>query len=623
MNKRVGLKNVKINSGFWQERQEINAKTTIYAVWEQLKKNRRFEALKLQPWKEKDGLLKPHIFWDSDVAKWIEAVAFTLEHQKDEKLEALADEYIDLMAQNQQEDGYFNSYFLVFEPENRWTRRGDHELYCAGHLIESAVAYYNATGKDKFLKFVCKFADHIEQVFIKEKSAEFLTPGHEEIELALVKLYSVTGEKRYLELGKHFIDMRGVNEPCLVNYPNTNGGYAQDHLPVREQKTAEGHAVRAMYLYSAMADYADIYGDAELLSACKTLFSDTVNKKMYITGGIGSSYLSEAFTAPYDLPNTTAYAESCASIGLIFFASRLALHENSSIYADVIERALYNGVLANISLDGKSFYYENALEVDPKLINRDVCSLVKTHYPLIERQEYFECSCCPPNNARLFAALGEYIYTKNNDTLFVHQYMGNSAKIEVEGKVCAVTQTTDYPFSGDVKISIQGLKGKKIALRIPEWCEEYSIVLDGVVSNDFEVIDGYAYINIMAESAEIELKLTLDAFLVEATPNVQENSGRVALMRGPLVYCLEGVDNGENLRDCVIDKDLKNCEIDFDNALNAATITVDGYRRDEKSFNALYERANNDRYQKTRLKFIPYYCHANRGITEMIIWILR
>ena len=240
-----------------------------------------------------------------------------MQHKNDKNFENAADEYIDLMCKNQEESGYFNSYFMVFEPENKWSRRTDHELYCAGHLIEAAVAYFTATGKDKFLKFAKKFADHIEKVFVYDKSAEFCTPGHPEIELALVKLYEVTGERRYLSLGKYFIDTRGTIDTDYYDWANRL--YAQDHLPVREQTTAEGHSVRATYLYSAMADYAAFYNDEELLSACKQIFYDIISKKIYITGGIGSSYLGEAFTIPYDLPNLTSYAESCASIGLIFF----------------------------------------------------------------------------------------------------------------------------------------------------------------------------------------------------------------------------------------------------------------------------------------------------------------
>jgi len=621
MLKKVSSKDVRIDSGFWEERQKINSETSIYAIWEQFKVNRRFEALKLNTWSESDGE-KPHIFWDSDVAKWIESVAFILQHKNDGNLENAADEYIDLMCKNQEESGYFNSYFMVFEPENKWSRRTDHELYCAGHLIEAAVVYFTATGKDKFLKFAKKFADHIEKVFVYDKLAKFCTPGHPEIELALVKLYEVTGERRYLSLGKYFIDTRGTIDTDYYDWANRL--YSQDHLPVREQTTAEGHSVRATYLYSAMADYAAFYNDEELLSACKQIFDDIISKKIYITGGIGSSYLGEAFTIPYDLPNLTSYAESCASIGLIFFAGRLFLHDSKSVYADVIEHVLYNGVLANISLDGKAFYYENAMEIDPNLINRDVSSdSVKTRYPLVERQEYFGCSCCPPNNTRLFADIGGYIYTTDNDTLFVNQYMGNSAEIDLNGTKVEINQETEYPLDGEVEIKTKGFVNKKIAVRVPKWCQKYSISLNGETLSDFDVKDGYAYINIQSAEACIKLSLAMDVFLVEASPNVQEDSGRVALLRGPIVYCLEGIDNGDDLRDVIVCENLCGCTVEFDDLLKTNVIIVDGLRRDIKTFNSLYERLNNKRFVRQKLRFIPYNCHANRGVTEMVVWVLH
>ena len=308
---------VEIKRGFWERMQMLNRKFTIYSVWERFKETGRFDAFKFD-WKE--GLPnKPHIYWDSDVAKWIEGVSYILEKEPDSALEKAVDEIVDLIEKHQDENGYFNIYFTVCHPEKRFQKRTEHELYCAGHLMEAAVAYYNATKKDRFLKAMCRYADHIELVFVKNKSAAFITPGHEEIELALVKLYHCTGEIRYLELAKFFVDQRGLRDENALEsnpegipqyYDSVNRRNCQSHIPVREQATAEGHCVRACYLYSAMADLAKIYADQGLLNACKKIFENITQKRMYITGGIGSSYVGEAFTIDYDLPNKNAYAET-------------------------------------------------------------------------------------------------------------------------------------------------------------------------------------------------------------------------------------------------------------------------------------------------------------------------
>ncbi|NLB41862.1 MAG: glycoside hydrolase family 127 protein, partial [Clostridiales bacterium] len=295
----IAFRKVDITDGFWKQKQELNRKATIYSVWERFKETGRFDAFQFN-WKE--GMPnKPHIFWESDIAKWIEAVAYILEKEPDPSLENAVEEIIDCIEQHQDENGYFNIYFTVCEPESRFTRRTDHELYCAGHLIEAAVAYYESTGKDRFLKLMCKYADHIEQVFMMEQSANFVTPGHEEIELALVKLYHCTGKEKYLSLSKFFIDQRGANEKDKINHYNfASPSCDQSHLPAVEQETAEGHSVRACYLYSAMADLSKELKDEMLLSACKKLFANISERRMYITGGIGQSSLGEAFTIDYD-----------------------------------------------------------------------------------------------------------------------------------------------------------------------------------------------------------------------------------------------------------------------------------------------------------------------------------
>lgn len=607
----VTFSNVDFEGGFWREKQQLNRKTTIFAVYDRFKETGRFDAFKFSEEYEKEK--RPHIFWDSDVAKWLESAAYIIEKEPDEKLKRIIDETVDLIEKNQDENGYFNIYFTVIEPENRFVNRDAHELYCAGHLIEAAVAYYNATGSDKFLKCMCKYADHIEQVFVKENSAEFSTPGHEELELALIKLYRCTGEKRYLELSGHFVERRGREErDNQLNW--CKPAYNQSHLPVREQKTAEGHSVRAVYLYSAMADLAKETGDESLLSACREIFKNIAYKRMYITGGIGSTSHGEAFTVDYDLPNKSAYAETCAAIGLALFARRMYCMEADSIYADIAEYAIYNGFLSGMSLDGKAFFYENPLEIDPALHGVDVSmNTAKTRYPITQRVEVFDCSCCPPNVTRFIASYGDFLYTHNENEFLVHQYAESKASF---GGV-SVSQKTDYPLNGQISFNVKGAKGKRAGFRIPRWSRGFELLADGTRATP-KIEKGYAYIDICSDESSILLSLEMEPVFMECSPEVQENSGRFALMRGPLVYCLEAIDNGRLLRSLAADENLQGLQLHCDNELSGYAIEVNGWRR--KDFGTLYAPAEN-RWQEQTLRFIPYYAFANRGESEMLVWV--
>ncbi len=619
MYKAVPFSQVDIDGGFWKDRQQLNRKTTIYAVMDRFKQTGRFEAFHFG-WKE--GMPnRPHIFWDSDVAKWIESAAYILQKHEDRILEAECDQLIDLIGEHQDKTGYFNIYFTVVEPDQRFKRRTDHELYCAGHLIEAAVAYHKSTAKDKFLNIMRRYADYIYQVFYVENSAAFETPGHEEIELALIKLYEHTKDEKYLELSKCFVDRRGSSQRDVF-YGFANAKYTQDHLPVRSQSTAEGHAVRAVYLYSAMADLARIGDDAELQKACMRLFSNIINKRMYITGGIGSAKTGEAFTVDYDLPNLTAYSESCAAIGLALFARRMLLLEPVSAYADVIERVLYNGFLSTVSIDGKSFFYENPLQIRPELVKRDASvGSGGSQLPPTQRSEVFDCSCCPPNITRFMATIGDFIYTHSDDTLFIHQYINSRSVFEVGGSRVTICQSTDYPSGGIVDISVNGMpaQGGTVALRIPYWCNEFTIIKGGE-KQKCPVREGYAYVTGVISSF-IRIEFVIKPQLIAASPYVQENSGRVALQRGPVVYCLEAVDNGELLADVVIDKKL-NTKTGFNAMLNVETIICKGYRRRASKMLPLYYESTDDLHE-TELTFIPYYAFANRGESEMIVWVQK
>lgn len=600
---RVDYSNVKITGGFWAEKQQLIRKTTVNAVYDRFLETGRFDAFKCQ----KDAPLKPHIFWDSDVAKWIEGVAYLTKEKREPDLEKIVDDIVLEIEKNRDECGYFNSFYLTMEPENKFTYRDCHELYCLGHLIEASVAYYEATGKDKFLRLMCDYVNYVEKVFKIDRSAKFTTPGHEEIELALVRLFDCTGEKRYLELAKHFVDEKGHEEKDpLCSW--TEYAYSQSHKPVRQQETAEGHAVRAVYLYCAMADLALKYGDEELKDACKKIFDNIASKRMYITGGIGSSYEGEAFTIDYDLPNLTAYTESCAALGLSLFAHRMLLLENDAKYASVVERAIYNGFMSSLSLDGKGFFYTNPLEILPHMLvcNTSVKNKNPLHLPQPQRQEVFDCSCCPPNIVRFIPSISGMIYTQENDTIYVQQFMESCGKFMLNGKEIEITQKTAYPYDGRVTISVKG-GASRLCVRVPEWSP---------LCKDSE--NGYLSFEISDTGAEISLDFQMKPRFVYSNTEVLENAGKCALTCGPLVYCMEGCDNEHHLRNIIIDTDTE-FDFGFDEKLGLPTIEVNAYTRNCDG--SLYS-FDKGKLTPTRAKFIPYLAFANRGVQEMQVWSL-
>lgn len=605
--KSVDYRSVELKNGFWLNRQELNRNVTIRSVYEQFKATGRFEAFKCE-WKA--GMPnKPHIFWDSDVAKWIEGAAYIIKKHPDSELENIIEGVIDCIEKNQGEDGYFNIYFTVCEPDNRFQNRLAHELYCCGHLIEAAVAYYEATGKDRFLKLMMKYADYVEKVFKIENSAEFSTPGHEEIELALVRLYECTGEKRYLELSKYFVDARGQKTSKEV-IDEMNSIYAQDHIPCREQKEAVGHAVRACYLYCAMADIAREYDDKELFEACDALINNINYKRMYITGGIGSTYENEAFTVDYDLPNSTSYAETCAAISLVMFASRMSKCKASSLYADVAERALYNGVLSGLSLSGEEFFYENPHEIN---LHDRKPERGRQHWPITQRVKVFSCSCCPPNINRFIASIGSLIYTHDDETVFINQYIPNSAYFEVGGKAVNIKLETKYPDDGEVRITTCGMAGKRVAVRIPSWCKKYS------VSAEYETENGYAYVICCSDSFEFSFQMDMTPRWFESNPHVWANAGLVALQKGPVVYCAEAVDNGEELWRLRVDihEPISKTVIE---GFNVPALKFKGYR--QQDCEDLYIPAERELHEK-EITLIPYYAFANRGESDMRVWMIK
>ena len=600
----IEFSDVKITGGYWKARQDINRSVTLKAVYDRFNETGRFEALKCDL---RDGDTNiPHIFWDSDVAKWIEGASYILHSEKNDQAVEIIENAIDLIIKNSDENGYFNSHFLVAEKENRFRLRECHELYCAGHLIEAAVAYYELTGKDRFLNAVKKYADYIERAFKIDNTAAFITPGHPEIELALVRLYKATGEKRYIELAKYFIDKRGNCDEPGIYTDWANEYYSQDEIPVRERKTAEGHCVRALYLMCAAADIAYIYKDNDLKTACERFFYSIVNKRMYITGGVGSSNMGESFTIDYDLPNRTAYAETCAAISLAMFAERMLKFGADSRYSDIIERTMYNGIMSGISLDGKSFFYENPLEIDPDFNNINTSTKVKERFPITQRVEVFDCSCCPPNIMRFVASISGLIYGFDDNTVYINQYMNSEG--DVNG--IKISQKTDYPNNGKITVRCNSNK-KQIAFRIPCWCKSFNI------NKKYSIKNGYAYVDLDSEE-NIELELDMPVRIISANRRIHSDAGRIAVMRGPVVYCAEGIDNGADIKSIALP-----AESVFELAESEFLLPIlktEAYRPFESD--SLYYEAVDD-YEKIPLTLIPYYAFANRGESEMQVWLLR
>lgn len=616
----VSYQDLTVTGGFWKDKQDLFRKITVDAVYDRFEETGRFEALKFN-WKE--GMPnKPHIFWESDVTKWIEGAAYFLKKQRDPELEAKVDELVARMKRTQDENGYLNAYFTVVEPEARFTRRTDHELYCAGHLVEGAIAYAQATGKTDMLEVAKKYIDLIDRVFRIEHSAKFDTPGHEEIELALFRLYDYTGEERYKLLAEYFIDTRGISDRD-VTYDFADQEHMQSHLPVRKQKTAEGHSVRALYLYSGMADMARIEQNEELTEVCKTLFENITKKRMYITGGVGSTHRGESFTFDYDLPEYTAYNETCASIALAMFCKRMWLIEKDGKYADCAERAIYNTVLSGVSLSGNEFYYENPLAADParSSFNDSRPDGLKEHLAILERVKVFGCSCCPPNLLRIVGSIADYMYSVSGNTIYAHCYMDAAGKVELNGKTVGLIQKTNYPYEGVIGITTDTAGEYTIALRIPAWAGSAEITVNGE-KTEYHTVTGYAYITRQWNAGdELVLTLPMQVKVLESNPRVRDLSGRAAVMRGPLVFCAEGIDNGG--------RPMRDIRISRENAFTESNTVISGTEVPVLKTKALIRKDTDELYleapleeEEIELTLIPYFARMNRGITELTTWLL-
>ncbi len=577
---------------------------------------------------EAEGEFYGYVFQDSDLAKWLEAVAYSLMTRPDPKLEATADEAIALIGRAQQPDGYLNTYYTVKEPGKRWTNlRDNHELYCAGHMMEAAAAYYTATGKRELLDIMTRMAHHIDSVLGPEDGKLHGYPGHEEVELALVAMYNVTGDPVMLKLAKYFIDERG-REPRFFDIEAEKrdghkprwrdpGDYAQWHKPVREQDALEGHSVRALYLATGMADVARETGDETLLAACRTLYENLIRKRLYITGGVGSSPAGERFTFDYDLPNDTVYAETCASIALCFFMRAMLRIEPDAKYADTMEQALYNTCIAGMSLDGHNFFYVNPLEVWPEASHKSP----EHRHALPVRPKWFGCACCPPNLARLIAGIGKYIYTTDGDTIYTQLYMSGEAKLSLPSCAVTIKTDTDYPKSG--KIAITASAGKyALALRIPAYCRgKYSVSLNGAPV-DKQPERGYVTIDReWTDGDTVALEIDVSPRRVYANYHVRADAGKVAIARGPVVYCLEEADNDTPLAGASLSSSSPlTCEYKPDKLGGIVEITADGSVAVDDGDDSLYRIAPPPK-KPTKLTYIPYYAWANRGEGEMAVYI--
>ena len=560
------------------------------------------------------------VFQDSDAAKWLEAVGYSLAIFPDKDLEKTADELIDIISHSQDSDGYLNTYYTIKDKDKRWTNILEgHELYCSGHMIEAALAYYEGTGKDKLLKVMEKNVEHIYDVFITGGHKGY--PGHPEIELALLRMYDVTKNEKCLELAKHFIDIRGIDphyyekerqsrDWTVWNGDGRNHHYQQSYAPVRQQKNADGHSVRAVYLYTAMADLASKTDDAELYDACKNLYSSIVNKRMYVTGGIGSTVHGEAFTVDYNLPSDTVYAETCASIGLMFFMSKMLSNEIKSEYADIMELAFYNTVLAGMQKDGKRFFYVNPLEVIPGISGEAV-----THrHTLPQRPKWYTCACCPPNVARLISSFGKYAYTEKGDTSYCHMFA--SGEVTFTNGMKFICETS-YPY--DFEVNFRFEKGGNLAMRIPGWTKGNYAVYVNNFPKDVAYKDGYAYIT-AADGDSIKIKFEDKINVIYPSAKIPDLSGTAALSRGPLVYCFEGVDNDGSVLDLRLDAkgDFNIAGITDEILGQTVMIEADGVRISDRG--GLYSYCEPES-ENVKLRAVPYYLWGNRGVNEMRVWL--
>ena len=588
--KTVPFNQVNIHDSFWTPRLEAHAHFTLETCIAQTQDSTE----RINNFKKAARIIDgKHIgiyFDDSDVYKAMEGIAYSLINNPSQAHEALLDRWIDLIARSQQPDGYLNTYYTLNFPDQRLTDMEKHELYCGGHMIEAAVAHHRATGKDNFLKVAIQFADFLDNTFGPGK--RHWVTGHEEVELALVKLYHETSQNKYLDLAHWLLEERGHGHGvgAIWNTKDWGPQYCQDDVPVSDISEIRGHAVRAMYLFTGMADVAAEKELPAYVAALERVWDDVVLRNMYITGGIGSSLHNEGFTEDYDLPNKEAYCETCASIGMVLWNSRMNLFSKDAKYVDVMERCMYNGVLSGISLDGNMFFYVNPLESDGG------------HH----RQRWFGCACCPSNVSRFIPSIGNYIYSTDEKEIFVNLYMGSDSKIKLGENEVELTQKTSYPWSGKVQLDVKPRSAAAFAIkmRVPQWCKKYTIAVNGKTIVSPIVEKGYLNIDRLWKAGDqVTFNMEMPVEVVAADPRVKQDVGKRAIQRGPLVYCAEQADNKNiNLDQVTLNSNNQFKAKPAKGLLKNMTLLATTVRGQD-------------------LRFVPYFAWDNREAGKMKVWI--
>lgn len=612
----VNFSDVTITDAFWKPKMQTVATATIDAciryTQDKTGRIRNFEKAA-----RRSGRHEGIYYDDSDVYKAIEAIAYSLKNYPDPALEKKTDEWIEKIAAAQLPDGYLNTYYILTDINARWTDMEKHEDYCAGHLIEAGIAYYNTTGKDKLLRTAIRFADHIDTVFRLQNRP--WVSGHQEIELALMKLYHFTQKKKYLELANWFLEQRGHGHGRGVIWDKWGrADYCQDSLPVKDQRKITGHAVRAMYLYTGAADVAAVTNDAGYITAMDSIWQDVVFRHMYITGGIGAQGSNEGFGKPYVLPNATAYCETCASVGMVFWNQRMNMLSGNARYIDVLERSLYNGAIDGLSLSGDRFFYGNPLASPGNYM----------------RSEWFGTACCPSNIARLVSSLGNYIYGSSSDAIWINLFAGSKAAIMVNNSKVDINMETNYPWDGDIKLTVAPAKKQhfNLHIRIPGWLtapvpgdlyryadEEKAVpeIQVNGITQKYDMINGYAIIRRNWKKGDrVTLHLPMTVRRIVSNPAVKQNENRVALQYGPLVYCVEGIDNQPGTGSIIIPPGTT-FETVFNPSLlggvntlvfKAPVVTID---KEGAAVSTVMKK----------ITAIPYFSWNNRGASDMQVWL--
>jgi len=627
----IPLNKVRITDAFWSPRQRLMTDVTIPYMEKILRdevpgaeKSHAISNFSMAAGEE-TGEFYGMVFQDSDVAKWLEAAAYSLALKPDKELEARVDDMVTLIGRCQQPDGYLNTYFTVKEPQNRWANLLEcHELYCAGHMIEAGVALHEAAGKDELLRICIRLADHICDRFMQEEGI----PGHQEIEIGLMRLYHATGNTKYRDMALRFLDLRGKNPDWFIQHtpkhPDTHYGdydilpedtaYNQSDVPVREQTVARGHAVRQLYMLTAMADAAADTGDAELIAACDRLFDNITQKQMYVTGAVGSTAHRESFTVDYDLPSDRCYGETCASVAMTFFAHNMLAIKPDGRYADLMELELYNAALAGMSLDGKRFFYVNPLTVDTR-----VSGIVPGYkHVLPRRPAWHACACCPPNLARLIASLGKYLWSEDEDTVYSHLFIGS----EVETRHGRISMESGYPWAGNATYTIHDGGTFALAIHVPQHIKEMRINVNGAGVIGI-MQEGYCRLQRTWHSGDqVTVQFDMPVRRIHAHPHVRDTAGKVALARGPLVYCLESVDHESTLAEVSLPQAARIEAVHLSAGILAGITTLHADGLTLITSDRLYH-SEPRRQKPCQLIAVPYFAWGNRQFGDMCVWTLE